>query len=250
MHLFDWVITTVSYIRQPNKRKLIDIAKKFKHLNGIEIGGPSYIFKLKGALPIYLYANKVDGVNYSNDTIWEGVIKEGEFYNYQERDMGYQYIAEGTDLSAISNEKYDFVLSCHSLEHIANPIKALKEWHRILKPNGTIVLILPNKEFTFDRKRPITLFDHLLEDERNNTPEVDDTHFQEVNELHDMEQDTVLGSKEALVERTAKNDLYRAVHHHVFDFELITKMLNYVGFEVAYQQNYKPFHMITIAQKK
>ncbi|MEY3874556.1 MAG: hypothetical protein RL363_1277, partial [Bacteroidota bacterium] len=141
MNLFDWVITTISYIRQPDKRKLIDFAKHFKHLNGIEIGGPSDIFKLKGAVPIYLYANKVDGVNFSNDTIWEGVIKEGEFYNYQNSDMGYQYIAEGTNLSAISNEKYDFVLSCHSLEHIANPIKALKEWHRILKPNGTIVLI-------------------------------------------------------------------------------------------------------------
>lgn len=250
MNLIESIITAISYIRQPNKRKLIKEASYFKQLNGIEIGGPSDIFKLKGAIPIYLYANKVDGVNFSNATIWEGSISEGDSYNYHKAEMGYQYIAEGTNLLAIPNEKYDFVLSSHSLEHIANPLKALFEWCRILKPNGKLVLILPNKEFTFDRKRPITKFEHLLEDERNNTQEDDNTHFEEVNELHDMELDTVLTTKEALVERNSKNATYRAIHHHVFDFELIKKMLDYAGFKVHYQQNYIPFHMITIATKK
>lgn len=250
MNLLETIITFISYIRQKEKRPLIQIAKEFKKLNGIEIGGPSDIFKLKGAMPIYLYANQVDGVNFSNATIWEGSIQEGNSYNYHKNDFGYQFIAEGTNLSAISNDKYDFALSSHSLEHIANPIKALKEWCRVLKPGAKFVLILPNKDFTFDRKRPVTAFEHLLEDELNNTQEDDTTHFEEVNQLHDMELDKVLGTREALVKRTGLNATYRTVHHHVFDFELIKKMLTHTGFELDYQQNYAPFHMVTIARKK
>ena len=78
MKLIDKVITIVSYLRQPEKRSLINIAKTFKGLKGIEIGGPSSIFSLRGALPVYLFAEKVDGVNFSNKTIWEGKIKEGD----------------------------------------------------------------------------------------------------------------------------------------------------------------------------
>jgi hypothetical protein len=82
MNLIDKAITLASYLRQPEKRRLIKIAKTFKGLKGIEIGGPSNIFSIKGAMPVYLFAEKVDGVNFSNKTIWEGKIKEGENYNY------------------------------------------------------------------------------------------------------------------------------------------------------------------------
>jgi SAM-dependent methyltransferase len=43
--------------------------------------------------------------------------------------------------------KYDFVFSSHCLEHIWLPQKALKEWLRILKPEGFLVLFLPHKYF-------------------------------------------------------------------------------------------------------
>ena len=70
MNLIDKAITLASYLRQPEKRKLINIAKTFKGLKGIEIGGPSNIFSIRGAMPVYLFAEKVDGVNFSNKTIW------------------------------------------------------------------------------------------------------------------------------------------------------------------------------------
>jgi len=60
MNLIDKAITLASYLRQPEKRRLIKIAKTFKGLNVIYILFPSYIFSIKGSLPFYLFAEKVD----------------------------------------------------------------------------------------------------------------------------------------------------------------------------------------------
>jgi SAM-dependent methyltransferase len=250
MNLIDKAITLASYLRQPEKRRLIKIAKTFEGLKGIEIGGPSNIFSIKGAMPVYLFAEKVDGVNFSNKTIWEGKIKEGENYNYYKNLFGFQYIAEGSDLSLLKDNQFDFLLSSHSLEHIANPIKALNHWRRVLKDSGRLVLILPDSSVTFDRKRPITKLEHLIEDYNNDVQEDDDTHYNEVIDLHDMDLDKALGSRDILKERTMQNLSYRAVHHHVFNFELIKELLSYTGFSVEFQQNFYPFHLITLVTKK
>lgn len=249
MKLLEYIITTISFFRHKEKRSLIRIAKKFKKLNGIEIGGPSSIFKLKGAMPIYLYSNKVDGVNFSNQTLWEGEIKEGNNYSYYNNLVGHQFIAEGTNLGEVKNETYDFVLSCHSLEHIANPIKALEEWNRVLVNGGKIVLVLPNKDFTFDVKRPISKIEHLIADYESNINEDDTTHFNEVIELHDLTRDEFIASRDQLKSRTAMNFNNRAIHHHVFDFSLIQEMLKFAGFDTIFQSKAAPFHLITVAIK-
>jgi hypothetical protein len=56
------------------------------------------------------------------------------------------------------------VLSSHCLEHVANPILALREWLRVMTPDGTLVLVLPHKEGTFDHQRPTTTLGHMIDD--------------------------------------------------------------------------------------
>ncbi len=248
MNIKEILITQISYLLNPQKRELISISKSFNNQSGIEIGGPSSFFKLKGPLPIYLNAKNIDGVNFSNSTIWEGELLQGNTYTYYEDKIGKQYIAEGDNLSFIDNNCYDFLLSCHSLEHIANPLKALNEWNRVLIPKGKLVLILPNKECTFDRKRPITSFEHLIEDLKNNIDESDSTHFEEIVNMHDLDLDSIK-SKQELKKRILDNFTFRSAHHHVFDFNLIDQMLKYAGFKVEFQKTYPPFHLVTIATK-
>lgn len=250
MSISNYIQTGISYILQPGKRRLIKLAKQLSGLKGLEIGGPSSLFSLRGYFPVYIFAKSVDGVNYSDETVWEGHLKEGKHYSYISGKLGHQYIAEATDLSAVKANTYDFVLSCHSLEHVANPIKALKEWHRILKPSGAIALVLPDKEFTFDRKRQYTTLSHLINDFNNNVDESDSTHFAEIIELHDLDNDTGVTSKEQLIERTKDNFENRCVHHHVFSLNLIKELLEYCDFQVTYQQKGHPFHLITYASKR
>lgn len=51
------------------------------------------------------------------------------------------------DLSLFAGHSMDFVFSSHLLEHIVDTASALKEWWRVIKPGGYLVLYLPHKNF-------------------------------------------------------------------------------------------------------
>jgi SAM-dependent methyltransferase len=227
---------------------------KYKHLfedkDAIEIGGLSSIFQPDSLFPIYQRLSSVDGCNFSTDTVWEGKIAAGKNYNYHTDKVGYQYICEASEIHNFVEKQYDVLLSSHSLEHIANPLKALQSWHKILSPKGIFLLILPNPAHTFDNKRPITTFDHLLNDYEQLIDERDMTCLEEVITLHNFKKDPY-GEKEIEAFKQRCNDNYnnRCLHHHVFDDELIKKMLKFANFEFIALDKVLPYHIITLAQK-
>jgi SAM-dependent methyltransferase len=197
---------------------------------GVEIGGPSTIFKT--ILPIYHVIENLDGVNYSNQTLWEQKISMGKTFNFYKNKIGIQYINDATELCSLNSEYYDFILSSNCLEHVANPMKAIEEWKRVLKPSGVMVLVLPKKENNFDHKRNDTSFDHLLLDYRNDIKENDLTHIDEILKLHDLEMDPKAGDFNAFKNRSLDNFNNRALHHHVFSKDLISKVLDYFDLNI------------------
>lgn len=225
--------------------KLSDTLKlSFHNKKGIEIGGPSNMFKLQGQLPIYNVASIVDGCNFSDDTPWEGKINIGKTYNYDGTKMGYQFICDGVDVPIIPKNQYDFVLSCNNLEHIANPLKAIDNWLKLLKPNGTIVMVLPRKESNFDHKRPITSMAHLIEDFEKNIGEDDLTHLDEILQLHDLKYDPLAGNFEEFKTRSLDNFNNRCLHHHVFDTNLLEQICTYFGLKVVLKASRIDNHFI------
>lgn len=241
------VLRTLTATYKANK--LFSVKQLFAQKSGIEIGGPSQIFTPPdGLIPIYSYANKIDGVNFSNSTIWEGSLIEGENYKYYKQKIGYQYIAEASHLKNIPNEKYDFLLASHCLEHCANPIKTLFEWKRVIKKNGIIVLVLPDKNHTFDHNRPLTSFQHLLDDYNNNTDETDLTHLNEILSLHDLKMDPPAGSLDLFTKRSKLNFENRCLHHHVFDIPLLEQVMDYTGFSIMNTYK-KDIHQLILATK-
>lgn len=201
--------------------------ESFSGKNGIEIGGPSEIFK--EVIPIYKLAKKIDGVNFSDKTLWDS-RKEGiGSYEYYSNKKGDQYILEATDLIKIPSNKYDFLLASHCLEHSANPIKAVKEWVRVINEEGQIVVIVPNKEFCFDHNREYTTFEHIFSDYVNDIGENDLTHLDEILEKHDLSMDPPAGTLEQFKERSLKNIKNRGLHHHVFSEELMEQIFSFLG---------------------
>lgn len=48
------------------------------------------------------------------------------------------------DLKPFADKSVDAILAKHLFEHLINPVKALKEWGRVLKDGGRLVIIVPD----------------------------------------------------------------------------------------------------------
>jgi SAM-dependent methyltransferase len=73
-------------------------------------------------------------------------------------------IDNGESLGSIKNNSQDFVIANHFLEHCENPLGAIQNMFRVLKPEGTLYLAIPDKRFTFDVERPISTIEHVRRD--------------------------------------------------------------------------------------
>lgn len=118
-------------------------------LAGLEIGGSIHN-------PFGLNTKNVDYTN-SADTVFkrEEIDKRGAF-------LPVDIVAPGDNIP-VSDASQDFVISSHVLEHFPDPIKALKEWYRVVREGGYIFMIIPHKERTFDRNKPRTTLEGLLQ---------------------------------------------------------------------------------------
>ncbi len=217
---------------------------------GLEIGGPSALFSRGGRLPVYLLVSTLDNCNYSSNTVWEGAIDQGKTFRFDKKhDPGNQYIADAVDLSVIGSGTYDFVLSAHTLEHIANPLRAMSQWMRVLKPDGVLVLAVPDKDATFDHRRPVTSLEHLIEDCDRGTTEEDLTHLPEILAFHDLQRDPEAGDFRAFKERSENNFENRCLHQHVFDTRLAVDVMNQMGLEIVALETMRPHHILAVAKK-
>ena len=220
-----------------------------KGRRGLEIGGPSDLFAAGGPLPLYPLAGSLDNCNFSASTVWEGRIIEGQTFVYdRRRPPGRQFIAEAGDLEPIAANTYDFVLSSHTLEHAANPLRALRAWMRVLKDDGGLVLILPHYEGTFDHRRPVTTLQHLIDDEQRGTREDDLTHLDEILARHDLSRDPAAGDLSAFTARSMRNAENRCLHHHVFDTALVADMLGTAGLALEVIERLPPYHIVAVAR--
>jgi predicted SAM-dependent methyltransferase len=76
-------------------------------------------------------------------------------------------IADALTLESLPSGRFDFVIASHVLEHLHNPVQALRTWRRVLRTGGVLLLIVPDARYTFDRGRPLTRYEHLLWDYEN-----------------------------------------------------------------------------------
>lgn len=213
---------------------------------GLEIGGPSPLFMFDGQIPLYGQATELDCVCFNKSTVWN----TAEFiYAPEGKRLGIFIEAEATNLLPVKTQMYEYLLSCHQLEHCANPIKALYEFFRVMKVGGKLLLVLPNKLFTFDHQRPFTELKHLLDDYHNQIDESDLTHFDEIIRLHDLKMDPGAPQDiQGFMVRSLNNATNRCFHHHVFDTDTVIAMLAYVGFIPIHNENLN-MHMIFTAVK-
>lgn len=54
----------------------------------------------------------------------------------------------------VEDNTFDFVVSSHCLEHLINPLIALKSWIRIVKPQGHLIITVPDEDLYEQRNWP------------------------------------------------------------------------------------------------
>jgi SAM-dependent methyltransferase len=121
----------------------------------------------------------------------ECVVQYGDMYNYEElvanayagqasHDIVVPTVRTDLDtLSGVLDESLDFLIACHVIEHTRDPIGAIKKAYQKLRPGGSLVLIVPDKDKTFDRNRELTTLHHLIEDFCSPCRERDKIHFRD-----------------------------------------------------------------------
>jgi len=244
-----FVSEAIKYLRSRRRTSFGKVASRFEGARGLEIGGPSPIFSRHGPFPIYAMVGSLDNVNFSGSTYWSSVADQGLFEFDGQKPAGIQLISDAVRLSAIEDGAVDLLICSHVIEHIANPLKALVEWRRVLRIGGTLVVVAPDKRYTYDRRRPTTALTHLVDDFERRVEEDDSTHFAEILALHDLSNDGSTASPVEHRDRTLRNAENRMAHHHVFDLPLLKSVLVRSGFVPIVEDAFRPYHLLVVASK-
>jgi len=129
-----------------------DIVPRYLHGAGVEIG--AFTTPIPGIKPIYV----------------------DRFAEYAGHKTNAEYYGDACDLP-FYDHSLQYVASSHVLEHVANPLAALKEWYRVLRHGGIIYMVIPDRRKTFDRHRELTCVEHMVDDFRRGTTQCDPTHI-------------------------------------------------------------------------
>jgi hypothetical protein len=132
-------------------------------------------------------------------------------------------IASLEDMTGIPDESQDFIIACHVIEHLRNPLRAFERVYPKLRTGGRFVLIVPEQRLTFDRNRELTTIDHLILDHEEPSFERDLAHYSEYYVL-------ALNVREDLVPEVARREAEARgdCHFHTWTHESFRETVQYV----------------------
>ena len=134
--------------------------------------------------------------------------------------------AEAEDLRPFADGSLDFVIANHLLEHVEDPVRALREFLRVLRPGGLLYLALPDSRVTFDSQREPTTTEHLLEEYRHGATDNRWLHYRDyVDNVHFVVNPELRATES--VDRCAATlmDMGYSIHFHVWHPETFLEFL-------------------------
>jgi predicted SAM-dependent methyltransferase len=130
-------------------------------------------------------------------------------------------VDNGEQLATIPDCSQAFVIANHFIEHCENPLLALDNMLRVLKPLGVLYLAVPDKRFTFDIDRPTTPLGHLLADYTLGAEQHRVNHYAEWVRYVNKVTDTVALDKEVI----RLMDMEYSIHFHSWTQQEMLEML-------------------------
>lgn len=117
-----------------------------------------------GALDKPIASREIFNVKYI-DHLPKGELKKkyrnNEFVNLNNL-VEVDFVTNNKPLTTvIKNERFDFIIASHVIEHIPNFIGFINECFTLLKPGGILSLIIPDKRYSFDIYRRQSTFSDI-----------------------------------------------------------------------------------------
>ncbi len=139
------------------------------------------------------------------------------------------YVCKTEKYTDYIEQKFDAVIANHVAEHVIDFVQYLIMLRAILKKNGLLFLVFPDKRYGFDSFRQDTTLSHLIYEYLNPDSDGDKLHSLETEMYYDM---TYAGGVNDPVRRLDIESLrisldkwHPGVHSHVFQFETIGKRI-------------------------
>ncbi len=186
-----------------------DVALRYLRGSGIEIGALNRPMRVPSSV----------GVRYVDHERRDSLIARYPEFAGQpivEPDI----LDDGATLVTLPDGSEDFVIANHVIEHLENPVGALRAWLRVLRPGGVIFMCVPEKRRTFDAERPSTQVEHLLRDDADGPQWSRRSHYEEWARLAEHVPEADVPERVAQLEGQSRD-----VHFHVWAFEDIAATL-------------------------
>ena len=142
-------------------------------------------------------------------------------------------IDNGETLSTVAAASQDFIIASHFLEHCQNPIATLRTFMRVLRPDGILFLVIPDKLYTFDKDRPSTTPEHIVRDFEEGPEWSREQHYREYARLVDH---AAAGEVEEQRARYLM-DMDYSIHFHVWTKPEVMGLFAFVNekYNLGYQ---------------
>jgi SAM-dependent methyltransferase len=147
-----------------------------------------------------------------------------------------KYITSIERMTGIPDDSFDFIIACHVIEHVANPLFAIESVWKKLKQGGKFILLVPHMELTFDSKRDLTSLDHLILDYKRPLKERDLFHFVEFYEKAFVVPHPFQKALEEI------ENPFKDIHYHTWTESSFLEMINY------FSENIKKWSKINFFQ--
>jgi predicted SAM-dependent methyltransferase len=192
------------------------IARKYLKGDGVEIGALATPLSLPASARVH-YVDRM-----SRDELYR------EYPEMKGREVvEIDYVDDGETLGCLPDASVDFIVANHFLEHCQDLLGTLKTHFGKLLPEGALFYAVPNRLHTFDRGRPNTPFDHLVQDHVAGPEQSRTLHFAEWARLVERVPEAQVADRARALE---EHDY--SIHFHTWDAQAllhcITSSIDYL----------------------
>jgi SAM-dependent methyltransferase len=93
-----------------------------------------------------LKKERIDLLDIAPEPILAACLKRIPAVNYRSADIAGCNVDDKVDITAMTlyeDDRFDFILCSHVLEHVSDDLKAMRELHRVLKRGGKAIVMVP-----------------------------------------------------------------------------------------------------------